>query len=254
MDGLSLQRRVHDENAGVVGGTALNNKPAGLGQAGGSSLKPGPLSARKAFGNITNKAQDSGADGDGGATVKRRAFGELSANRPASQQAGPEPGKPSALGGRPSGRQPFGCAPALQQQQATPAAANHVQQQQPLDLAQRYAAGGVERFAGKTWQQMEDEREAAEEAAAAAAARRLTARLSSWRVGAAPLAVSGGLSRLAAAIAGELAPSRMDPRHQPIGPVWVHWCRMKHAARVPGPAGIRGLRPAAALRPPAPCP
>jgi len=134
MDGLSLQRRVHDENAGVVGGTALNNKPAGLGQAGGSSLKPGPSKARKAFGNITNKAQDSGAGGDGGATVKRRAFGELSANRPARSRRGPEPGKPSALGGRPSGRQPFGCAPALQQQQATPAAANHVQQQPPSTL------------------------------------------------------------------------------------------------------------------------
>jgi hypothetical protein len=209
MDGISLQRRVHDENAGVVGGAGLNNKP-GLGAAGGSSLKPGPLSARKAFGNITNKAQDAGGGGGaggGGATVKRRALGELSGNRPASQP-------PAAPAAKPSARQPFGAAPAPAAQQRAAAAAAPAAQQ-PLDLAQRYALGGVERPAGKTWRELEEEREAADEAAAAAAAQRLTARLGSWRLGPVPLAVraavEGGAER--GMRSRRCARSRLGRRH-----------------------------------------
>jgi len=180
MDGIRIQTRIHDENAGA-GPVLNNNKPLQQGSTG--SLKAGgPLSARKAFGNITNKSSQQSQQKDGssaGAIKPRRALGELSVNRP-SQQQGSSSG--SDENGKSSGsisktKQAFGSA----QQQAASTAV--VLQRQQQDLAQRYAAGGIERFAGKTWQQMEDERDAEEEAAAAAAARHLTAHLGRWRVG-----------------------------------------------------------------------
>ncbi|GBG00071.1 hypothetical protein Rsub_12768 [Raphidocelis subcapitata] len=183
MDGIQLQRLVQDENAGHLSASALgNNKPGLQAPSGGTGLKAGPLSARKAFGNITNKAgpaqQQDGPDG--GATIKRRALGDLSVNRPAQQQfgSGGDGGKAGMMKAGPS-RQPLG------PQQAAPAAALPA-----ADLAARYAASGVERFAGKTWRVLEEEREEEEEAAAAAAAQRLTASLSSWQLRARPLQVA----------------------------------------------------------------
>jgi hypothetical protein len=179
MDGVQLQRALQDENAGHLPASALGNNKPGL--QGGPGLKAAPLSARKAFGNITNKAGPAPQqDAPEAGTVKRRALGELSVNRPPQQQCGGDGdgGKGSRMKAGPS-RQPL--AP---QQQAAPAEALPA-----ADLATQYAAGGVERFAGKTWRALEEEREEEEEAAAAAAARRLTARLTSWQLRARPLQV-----------------------------------------------------------------
>lgn len=188
MDGLQVQSRLHDENAGIR--PALNNKQ-GL-QQGADSVKSAPLSSRKAFGNITNSAQLQ--DAAGATAVKpRRALGELSVNRPAQTQATQgstvvKPDKPT-LGQLTSVPQ----APSstwLRQQGAAPAPiaqgpflTRQQQQQQPQDLAQRYALDGVERYAGRTWQQLEEEREMRQEAEAAASARRLVGHMKSWRLG-----------------------------------------------------------------------
>jgi hypothetical protein len=191
MDGIRLHKRIHDENAGTAPVLA-NNKPVQQGSS-GSLMAPGPLSARKAFGNITNKSQQqqdaSGGGAGAGAVKPRRALGELSTNKPAQQQGAPGP---SAA--KPRQAQP---QPALQQKQ------------QDRDLAACYAASGVERAAGKTWRQMEDARDAEEEAAAAAAARQLTAKLAGWRVGGG----GGGIFKVQSDDEDELlAPQR--PRQQ----------------------------------------
>ncbi|KAI8463974.1 MAG: hypothetical protein J3K34DRAFT_526550 [Monoraphidium minutum] len=197
-NGVQLHHgRLQDENAGL--GPVLNNKPL---QQSSGPLKAGPLSARKAFGNITNKAgggaaeNGGGGGGPGGAAPKpRRAFGELSVNRPAQQHAaGPQQdaAKPSR-------------APLAPQQAAAATAAAA----QPSDRAARYAAGGVEGYAGKPARDLDEEREDEEDAAAAAAARQLAARLAAWR--------PGGVLRVAAddddeADATLLAPQHTKPR------------------------------------------
>lgn len=181
MDGVQLQRGVQDENAGA--GPSLINKQSSQQS---SSLKAGPLSARKAFGNITNKGTDAGSTAT---AMKRRALGELSVNRlaaqPLAEQSGVKASKPP---GQPVLRQPLGqlssAQPAAASAGPAPAAAAAAieEQQQQDDLARRYAAGGVECFAGKTWEELEDEREAEEEARAAASARRMVAQLCTWRI------------------------------------------------------------------------
>jgi hypothetical protein len=163
-NGVQLHRRVQDENAGL--GTALNNK----------QQQPAPLSARKAFGNITNTnkglGQGDNPAGGGGAPPKpRRALGELSVNRRAAAPQQEQQKQQHALGGWDAAARPPAAAPLA----AAP------RPEGVSDLAWRYAQDGVERWAGKTWGELEEEREAREEADAAEAARRLQSRMPSWR-------------------------------------------------------------------------
>jgi hypothetical protein len=178
---LHTNRRLQDENAGF----ALNNKQAH--QQGGPSLKAAPLSARKAFGNITNTNKASAAaEGAVGvaASKPRRALGELpvNSNWHAQRQAEQEGSEKPTTAGHPvlriynqsvvKGAEPDALVAPQQQQQ-----------QQQQSLAQKYAASGVEQYAGKTWMQLEEDIEEREDSQAAAAAQQLAARLGSWRPG-----------------------------------------------------------------------
>lgn len=125
-----------------------------LGQALGGKTAPSAAKTgmRKALGNLTNAKQQPGASTAG---KQRRAFGEL-------WSIANNDYKPPSTSQAPS---------------VAAVAADRSQQ-----IAEQYAAGGVERLAGKGWNQLESERTQREEAEIEASVQRMTAGLSSWGV------------------------------------------------------------------------
>jgi hypothetical protein len=136
-----LRQLVHqDENSGLFGGLASKL------QGGGSdrlSKDAGSASTRKALGNITNRALQPGADG------------RLPGKTPATKSGRPALGDlTNASAAKAGGTQ---AAKPREEAQHTAASCS-------LDSrASQYASDGVERRAGKGWEQLERERAEREE-------------------------------------------------------------------------------------------
>lgn len=162
--GAGLLRSFRDKENGPAGAGLGNSKPL-FGKASTTSLLGGklnqssaPLGTRKALGNITNTngGSDPSENMGGkllgkGAAVKpegRRAFGDLT-NSALSASTRPAPAKPSL-----SLNQSLKPATQVSAKSAV---------QPPQSKAEKLAAGGIERLAGKSWAQMEAERVASQE-------------------------------------------------------------------------------------------
>lgn len=168
MQGVRALQPCSDENAAAMH-DPLRGK-ASLMSAKDTSLGKPPLTARKAFGNITNTKLEQSATKP---ATKRRALGDIS-NSVA---------KPSAAASKPQSGSKHGAANISKRVEAAgtvPAASDDAR-------AERYALDGVERRAGKSWRTLEADRLKAEEqsirqranalASAAAAALCCSARL-----------------------------------------------------------------------------
>ncbi len=141
----------HDENAFK----GLQAKENGTSQQAskplGSAAKP-LQSVRKAFGNITNTKGDGGVEQQHTAP-KRRAFGDLTNSTAKPSAFKPPYGKPATASKGASSS----CAAPLNVQSAQAVSCSGAES--------ALAAEGVERSAGKTWAELEAEREQQEDEA-----------------------------------------------------------------------------------------